>query len=146
MQSSIGYADRINPDYAKNPAIARSEEAVLGLLLLYPDHRSYAFSENVLTENDFFTELGRRVFTYMRDAEAGEGFSESMMSEAFSPEEMGRIARMRVGRMQLTDNGREVFLDAVSTLRRLVSEKTTQESGVSRESFNELLKRRREEN
>ncbi|MBR2951927.1 MAG: DNA primase [Clostridia bacterium] len=146
MQSSIGYADRINPDYAKNPAIARSEEAVLGLLLLYPDHRSYAFSENVLTENDFFTELGRRVFTYMRDAEAGEGFSESMMSEAFSPEEMGRIARMRVGRMQLTDNGREVFSDAVSKLRRLVSEKTTQESGVSRESFNELLKRRREEN
>lgn len=145
MQSSIGYTDRINPDYAKYPAIARSEEAVLGLLLLYPDHRSYAFSAGVLDESDFFTDFGRRVFEYIRDAEAGEGFSETMMSADFTPEEMGRIVRMRVGRMQLTDNGREVFDDAVNTLRRLVSEKMTETSGASKESFSALLKRRQAE-
>lgn len=34
--SAVGYGDRVNPDYAKNPAAGAAEEAVLGLLLLYP--------------------------------------------------------------------------------------------------------------
>ncbi len=145
-QATIGYSDRINPDYAKAPAIARSEEAVLGLLLLYPEHRSYTFAEQLLTEDDFFTDLGRRVFCYLRDAEAEDGFNESLMSADFTPEEMGRVARMRVGRMQLTDNGREVLLDAIQTLRQLVKEKISEERGADRASFEALLKRRQAEN
>lgn len=145
-QATIGYSDRINPDYAKAPAIARSEEAVLGLLLLYPEHRSYTFAQQLLTEDDFFTDLGRRVFCYLRDAEAEDGFHESLMSADFTPEEMGRVARMRVGRMQLTDNGREVLLDAIQTLRQLVKEKKSEERGADRASFEALLKRRQAEN
>ncbi|MBQ1984681.1 MAG: DNA primase, partial [Clostridia bacterium] len=39
VRQSAGFGDRINPDYAKNVAAAKAEEAVLGMLLLYPEHR-----------------------------------------------------------------------------------------------------------
>ncbi len=143
-EQSLGYADRINPDYAKAPAIARSEEAILGMMMIYPEHRKAAFGKLNLTEEDFFTDFGRRVFVWIRDAEANDTFQVSMMSESFSPEEVGRLTRMRVGRMQLTDNGETVFADTVLTLRRLLAERKASETGGSRERLQEILNKKRQ--
>ncbi len=143
QQQSLGYADRINPDYAKAPAIARSEEAVLGMMMMYPEHRSAALSALGLSEQDFFTELGRRTFVYIRDAEAGEGFRETMMSESFTPDEMGRLTRMRVKRMELSDNGSQVFSESVVTLKRLVAEKRNAENVSNRDKLQEILNKKR---
>lgn len=147
-QASLGYADRVNPDYARAPDIARCEEAVLGLLLSYPEHRqSVLMDDSVLCEADFFSALGKRVFTYLRDAERSEdGFSESMMSAVFSPEEMGRITHMRVLRMDLTDNGHEVLMESIATLKRLVLDKKSTSGGGSAETLAAILASKRQEN
>ena len=44
-QDAIGYTDRVNPDFAKAPAVARNEENLLGLLLMYPEHRKTVFEK-----------------------------------------------------------------------------------------------------
>ncbi len=147
-QASLGYADRVNPDYARAPDIARSEEAVLGLLLSYPEHRQYVLSDDrMLCEEHFFSNLGKRIFAYLRDAERSEeGFSESMMSAVFSPEEMGRITHMRVLRMDLTDNGREVLVESIATLKRLMLDKKSATGGGSAEALAAILASKRQEN
>ena len=142
-QESLGYGDRVNPDYAKAPAIARTEEAVLGMMMMYPEHRKTALGELALKEEDFFTDLGKRAFSWIQTAEEGEGYQEAMLSAAFTPDEVGRLTRMRVGRMELTDNGTAVFRDTVMTLRRLVAEKTSAEKGGSKERLEEILNKKR---
>ena len=114
------------------------------MMMIYPEHRKAAFGKLNLTEEDFFTDFGRRVFVWIRDAEANDTFQVSMMSESFSPEEVGRLTRMRVGRMQLTDNGETVFADTVLTLRRLLAERKASETGGSRERLQEILNKKRQ--
>ena len=72
-QEITGLADHVNRDAAKAPAVARAEEAVLGLLQLYPEYRALLHKEpELLREEDFFTELGKRIFRFICQAE-GEG-------------------------------------------------------------------------
>ena len=119
VRQSAGFGDRINPDYAKNVAAAKAEEAVLGMLLLYPEHRQAVQDGRVLlAESDFFTEFGKRVFHAIFRVEATGNFDSSMLGEYFSPEEQGRIMRMQLSRGDLSDNGTEVFCESVSALRR----------------------------
>ena len=51
-QSALGYQDKVNPDFAKAPAVAKHEEAILALLLIYPEHRKTVFGESLLSESD----------------------------------------------------------------------------------------------
>ena len=96
-----------------------------------------------LTESDFYTEFGRRVFTYIRDA-LGEVESESsLLNERFTPDEIGRITKMRLSRMQLTDNGDGVFRSAVEGLRSEVSAKRMADEGNSLALLDGILKRKR---
>ena len=116
---SAGFGDRINPDYAKNVAAAKAEEAVLGMLLLYPEHRQAVRTEKTtLSEADFFTEFGKRVFHAIVELDADGTFDVSQLGEFFSPEEQGRIMRMQLARGELSDNGSIVFEESVSALRR----------------------------
>ena len=58
-----GYGDRINPDTAKNVQAVAAEEAILGLLMLYPEHRKMITTGTLaLGEDDFFSALGKRAF------------------------------------------------------------------------------------
>ncbi|MBO7762544.1 MAG: DNA primase, partial [Clostridia bacterium] len=43
-QSINGFGDTINPDFVRVPRVARAEEAVLGLLQLYPEYRKAVFA------------------------------------------------------------------------------------------------------
>ena len=49
-QDAVGYSDRVNPDFIKAPAAAKCEENLLGLLLMYPEHRKAVFEGNLLME------------------------------------------------------------------------------------------------
>lgn len=119
---SAGFGDRINPDYVKNVAAAKAEEAVLGMLLLYPEHRQAVRSEKIkLSEADFFTEFGKRVFHAIVELDADGTFDVSQLGEFFSPEEQGRIMRMQLARGELSDNGSIVFEESIATLRRETS-------------------------
>ena len=66
-QDAIGYSDRVNPDFIKAPAVAKNEESILGLLFVYPEHRRSVFEKELLSADDFFTDLNRRFFEYLKD-------------------------------------------------------------------------------
>ena len=139
-QLSLGYTDRVNPDFVKMPAVARAEEAVLGMLLMRPEEflpRLHA-EDPPVTEQDFLTELNLRLFRALIAGNDGEvDFS------AFSPEETGRITRMKIDRMQVSDNSLGVFLDCCHKLKE-AAEKQRQKSAVlSAEDLKTILTEKR---
>ena len=121
-QSKVGYADRVNPDYMKEPEIAANEENVLGLLLLYPEHRKKVREQSLLTVDDFFTDFGKRVFDYA--IKLGTEDSCEDINLLFSDVETGRITKMKLSRMDLTENGDVAMLECIEMLKRSVSKKT----------------------
>ena len=144
-QESVGYSDRVNPDFIKAPSIAKHEENVLGLLLLYPEHRKSAFEGKLLSTSDFFTDLGKRIFEFISNAYENGDDSFTELNAVFSTEEMGRIAKMKIARMQLTDNGNDVFLESVEGLKRSMAKKISEETSTL-DSLVDVLRKKREEN
>ncbi len=123
-QQAAGYADRVNPDYAKAPAVAGNEENVLGLLLLYPEHRKKVFTESLLTSDDFFTDLNRRIFEHIKSEYESNDAECVDINLAFSPEEIGRITKMKIARMNLSDNGTEVLSECIEALKKSMAQKS----------------------
>ena len=125
------FGDRVNPDAAKDPAAAAAEEVVLGLCLLFPEHRKLcATGELALSSTDFFTDFGRRVYEAIVAAEQSEnGFSFSALGEHFSPDEMGRLVRLQQDRQHLQNNSKEVLQDAVESLRALCAARQARATG-----------------
>lgn len=141
-QQAQGYADRVNPDFIKAPAVAKNEENVLGLLLLYPEHRKYVFVQNILTEEDFLTELNRKIFKYLKQSFLEKDDSHADLDEVFDTEQMGRIAHMKVSRMSLTDNGTEVLTDSIDALKKAVNKKNSQTTNTY-EGLNAIIFKKR---
>ena len=135
-QDAIGYSDRVNPDFAKAPAVARNEENLLGLLLMYPEHRKKVFENHLIGEEDFITDLNRRIFSYLFKAYFEQEDSHYNIDEEFTPDERGRMARMKGARMELTENGDSVLLDSIDNLKRSVSKKKNEKNA----SLEELMK------
>ncbi len=113
------FGDRVNPDAAKNPRAASAEETVLGLLLLFDSHREEVTSGRVkLTDEDFFTDFGRRAFNAVCELHKSDrGFDFTLLGESFSPDEISRLERCRKRREQLSENGLEVLAAAAGVLR-----------------------------
>ena len=143
-QDAIGYSDKVNPDYIKAPAAAKNEETLLGLLLLYPEHRKKVFEEGLVDETDFFTDLNKRIFCYLRDAYHSGDESHLDMDACFTPDERGRITKMKLNRMELTENGIEVLLEIIDRLRRSVSKKNN-EKNSSLDSLTRLLEAKKKD-
>ena len=124
-QDSIGYSDKVNIDFIKAPAVAKNEEAVLGLLLVFPEHRKKVFESQMLSENDFYTEFNKKVFLYVKSS---YGVDDSMtdINDVFSSEEVGRITKMKISRMQLLDNGEQVLENCIRNLKSSVEKKKTE--------------------
>ncbi len=143
-KESIGYSDKVNPDFNRAPAVARNEETVLGLLLVYPEHRKKVFSESLLNEEDFFTEFNRRIFKYVYDCYLSGDEGLVTMSEVFDGDEVGRISKMKISRMQFDSNSEAVLLESISTLKRSLSKKNAVNTDTI-DSLEEILRRKRGE-
>ncbi len=146
IQKSNGYGDRINPDYVKHRKAAEAEEAILGILLLYPEYikNVSADQENPiqLHSADFITSFNRKVYTQIVDTylQTG-GVDPAYLGEIFSEDEMGRITEMQVRRARLTKNDMDVLKDCVKTLR---SEKTEANStSATLEGIRDILQKKR---
>ncbi|MBE6575443.1 MAG: DNA primase [Ruminococcaceae bacterium] len=115
---AAGYGDRVNPDAAKNMRVWRGEETVLGLMLLYDEHRAAICSGAVpLTEEDFFTDFGRRAFGAILELERSDaGFEIGLLGEHFTPEELGRLEKMRIERRGLSENSISVLRESAELL------------------------------
>jgi DNA primase len=113
------FGDRVNPDAAKDPAAAAAEEAALGLLMVYPEHRKAVTAGRVvLTAEDFFTDLGKRTFERVMESEKSDnGYSFSALGEFFDPDEMGRLVRICQDRQSLSNNDESVLCAAAEALR-----------------------------
>lgn len=111
--------DRINPDAIRDVKATASEEAILGMMLMFPEYREQvAKGKTELSGEDFFTAFGRKVFEeIIRATQAPEGFSPVVLEQALSPEEMGRVQGMEQKRRMLSQNGPEVFHASVEALR-----------------------------
>ena len=143
QQDSIGYSDKVNSDFIKAPAVAKNEEAVLGLLLLYPEHRKNVFSDNLLSENDFYTEFNKRVFSYLSSSYSRDD-SMTDINDVFTSDEVGRITKMKINRMQLTDNGEKVLIDCINNLKTSVDKKKSEKTNTY-EGLQALLNKKRGE-
>jgi replicative DNA helicase len=143
QQDSIGYSDKVNSDFIKAPAVAKNEEAVLGLLLLYPEHRKNVFSDNLLSENDFYTEFNKRVFSYLSSSYSRDD-SMTDINDVFTSDEVGRITKMKINRMQLTDNGEKVLIDCINNLKNSVGKRKSEKTNTY-EGLQALLNKKRGE-
>ena len=139
---TAGFSDRINPDFVKAPAIAKNEETVLGILLLYPEKARVVFERSFLNETDFYTEFNRKVFNFIKEAYERDAFSYESMNEAFTPEEMGRISRMKLRRMQLTNTEDDILTECIENLKRAVLKKQASATSTF-EGLDAVLKRKR---
>ena len=126
-QIALGYKDEINPDFSKAPAIAKSEEVILGLLLLFAEHRKNVFANDLLCEDDFFTDFNKRVFAYVKDSYNNDDvFGDP--NEIFSPQEVGRITKIKLNRMNLVNNGPEVLTESIKTLKSSMQKKKAEKA------------------
>jgi DNA primase len=141
-QTTAGYSDRINPDYAKAPAVAKNEESVLGLLLLYPEHQKEAFEKQLITSDDFYTDLNKRIFEFLYRAYKDDSGETLDINEVFSPEEIGRITKMKLSRMMLAENGPSVLAESIELLKESMQKKAA--GSVSTfDDLNKLLSAKR---
>ncbi len=129
--SARKFDDHINPEAAKNPAAASAEETVLGLLLLYPEHRRAVCDGTVpLLEEHFFTAFGKRAYHAVLALERSEnGYSFSALGEQFSPDEMGRFVRLQQERQALSNNSVAVLSAAAEVLIEAHQKKNAREKG-----------------
>ncbi|MBQ9760599.1 MAG: DNA primase [Clostridia bacterium] len=127
------FGDRVNPESAKDPRAAAAEETILGLLLLREEYRNEIQKGGIaLTAEDFMTDFNRRVFlAVMQMHESESGVRLELLGESFTPDEMGRIERMEVMRGQLTQNGIEVLISAVNTLREAKNRESMKDSDLA---------------
>ncbi len=137
-QDTAGYSDRVNPDYAKAPAIAKSEETVLGLMLLYPEHKKRVFEGGLLSSEDFYTELNKRIFEHLKNVYFSADEAAEDINEAFSPEEVGRITQMKIKRMSLSENGPSILDESIKSLKGSMQRKAA-ESVSSIDDLNKLI-------
>ncbi len=117
VRQTAGYSDKVNPDFAKNIIAAKAEEHILALLMLYPEHRALVSESSIITEDDFLTDFGRRVFNKILELESLGGYDESLMGESFDVDELSRLKKLQLDRMSLSDNSKKVFEDCIRTLK-----------------------------
>ena len=138
-----GIGDKVNPDAAKYVAATAAEEAILGLMLEFPEHRSAVVSGKIpLSADDFVTGLGKRIFEAVCELENTEsGFDYSLLGQMFSPDEMGRMQKMMRARRELSVNGRDVLENSIERLRS-EGAKTKAQSSEDRVAAIEAKRRR----
>ena len=131
-QMSIKHiGDRVNPDAIKNIQANALEENILGLLLIYDEYRQGIISGKIeLSENDFVTTFGKKVFSAILEVAKSNGeFLYAMLGQYFTAEEMGRLEKMRQNRLALTENGSDVLDLSISALKSEKEKKNSSESG-----------------
>ena len=107
------------------------------MLLLHPEYLT--ISDSPLTEDAFSTALGKRIYAWMKSRAPDLPVSISYMGEDFTPDEVGRAAKMLALRSELSGNDEKTFRTYASSLAESAR---TEEADTSLE---EIIKRKREQ-
>ena len=139
LRQTEGYGDRVNMQFAGNVSAARSEEAILGMMLLRPEIAKETFEKGAVRENDFVTDFDRRVFLSLKEQYEKHGaLDPGLLAESFTTDEVARVFRMRSERAELSENSIAVFTDCVKKLRASGKTEATEDGILS------IIKKKRE--
>lgn len=120
----MGTDVRVNPDYAKNPKAGKLEEDVLGMMLVKNEYITRPVDGKALEEEDFFTSLGKRLFSFVKEHTAENGFNPGILNEDFTQDEVSRVFGMIARRNELKMSDEITFDTYVRALRE-AKKKTT---------------------
>ena len=137
IKITSGLGDTVNPDYARVPKAARTEEVILGMLILHRELAGVSVNGEPLSVNELATELGKRIFTFITKCDPGE-FSFGAMNEEFTEAEISRAVGMMEKRRGLNCSS-ETYSEYVKVLRS-ENEKNPNDGTLS---LDDILKRKR---
>jgi len=115
LKVTSGLGDLVNPDYARIPRAAKTEEDILGMLMLHSELSAVEVDGKALSEEDMPTELGKRILAFILAITDGE-FSFGAMNESFSEGEISRAVGMMEKRRNLSAS-KETYSEYVRALR-----------------------------
>ena len=117
--SAMSVGDRVNVDGIKNIKAKSAEEAVIGLLLMREEFRSAVVDKKVvICGDDFVSDFHKRVFEKIIELQSEDQYDFALLGEFFNPDEMGRLQGLEQKRRMLTENGVEMFLQCVETVKK----------------------------
>lgn len=117
LRGVSGIGDRVNPDFVSNVSAANTEEQIIALLLLMQENRELLIKNpEMLTEDDFVTDFGRKLYGLII-SRAGGDFNESELGSELSVDEMSRLEAMKMKRYDLSENGEKEFMGLCAALR-----------------------------
>lgn len=141
VRETSGITDRVNRDFARFPRAARLEEMVLGMMLSCPEFIKKVYEKKTLSEEDFSTEYGKKLFGIIIDSYSeAMVFDTAVLSEKMTGDEVSRAFRLMADRMKL-QNTDEIFDETSAALKKETSKKAG--SGVSSESLDEKIRKKR---
>ena len=112
-----GLGDRINPESASNIRANKIEEAILGLMLLKPEHLSECSSR--LTVDNFVTPFCKKVFESISSIYKEYGkFDIGYIQEEFTVEQTARITKMMTDRQRLSGNDKSALDSLITSLTK----------------------------
>ena len=144
IRQTAGYADKVNPDFAKNIVGSKAEEHILALLMIFSEYRSKVVSDNVLSREDFITDFAVRVFDKIIDLETEGIYAESLLGESFDVDEISRLKKIQLDRMSLSDNSEKVFLDCIKTLKEESAKTKSSSSQNKEEDILSIIQRKKQ--
>ncbi len=137
VTATSGYSDKVNPDAVKNPRAAKAEDAIIGILLLYPEYVKQLKNEGKLPGPEVFaTQLGKKVYTLILQLAEGGEFSDSALGEYLSVEEMERLEKLKLERRRVSNNTPELLADCLQTLKAATRSKERDLDDILREKRN----------
>ena len=92
---------------------------ILGILMQNEDARAYLQrNPDALTPETFYSEFSRELYRRITELHTSDhGFSVPLLEEGYSPDEFSRVYSILHRRTELSQNGVEVMLDAIRTLK-----------------------------
>jgi DNA primase len=126
QNKALGIGDRVNPEYSANPKAAAAEEAILGIMMLFPDKKTKIASGEIdVGESDFVTALNKRIFAELMRLHS-EGVEDvSSLGASFTQTEMERVYAIQMKRSGLDSASDTVLLDNIYALKNAQSSAQT---------------------
>lgn len=134
------FADKNNPERAKNIRAARAEETLIASFMRNPDF--YNKLKEKFSPQDFVTSFNRRVMECLaRKLDEGLDPNLSVFSDSFTPEEMDTVTRIYISSNTLSNTLKECE-DCIEVLKNSSAPKDIKASELSDEEFIKLFNKK----
>lgn len=116
IRVTSGLSDRVNRDMARMPRAARIEESIIGVLMTHPEYTLLKCGGEPLSKEDFMTEYGGKLFSFISDRYSDGGFVAGQLHECFGEDEVSRAVKLQTERRGFSDS-EEAYIKLAEALR-----------------------------